>query len=237
MGTLVASLQGWGATGILLAIALCIWRPGYRWLRHLGTLVHEVGHAVAGLLTGARLRGIALRSDSSGVTTTGHVTGIRGAFSRFITTIAGYPAPGVFAVTILMGFVVMDSPYKWSWWTMLAMSVLCVIFARSWFTFVVAIMFAVLPVLFLFLWTDAPEAVQSAGLWFICTVLIWCGYRGMLELTHISRKEPHRETDATSVRQATGLPLMLSTGLLWALTVLIPVVVYILATLIADRLS
>jgi hypothetical protein len=60
--------------------------------RHLSTIVHEGGHAVAALLTGRRLAGIRLHSDSSGVTVS--VGRPRGP-GMVAMVAAGYPAPAL----------------------------------------------------------------------------------------------------------------------------------------------
>jgi hypothetical protein len=79
------------ATG-LLAAALVVWRPSWRVLRGLETIVHEGGHAAAAALTGRRLHGVRLHSDTSGLTVSrGRPTGP----GRVLTVIAGYPASAV----------------------------------------------------------------------------------------------------------------------------------------------
>lgn len=60
--------------------------------RLLVTLVHELGHAVIGMLVGRKFTGFVLRGDMSGAAVTAGPT--RG-FGRVVTTWAGYPAPAV----------------------------------------------------------------------------------------------------------------------------------------------
>jgi peptidase M50B-like protein len=62
----------------------------WRWTRHVSTIVHEAGHAIVALLTGRRLAGIRLHSDSSGVTVS--VGRPRGP-GMVAMLAAGYPAP------------------------------------------------------------------------------------------------------------------------------------------------
>ncbi|HEV7450332.1 MAG TPA: M50 family metallopeptidase [Pseudonocardiaceae bacterium] len=79
------------ATG-LLAAALVVWSPSWRALRGVETIVHEGGHAAAAALTGRRLHGVRLHSDTSGLTvSSGRPTGP----GRVFTVIAGYPASAV----------------------------------------------------------------------------------------------------------------------------------------------
>lgn len=48
--------------------ALTLVLLGWRWVRLLVTITHEAGHALVALLTGRRLTGIRLHSDTSGLT-------------------------------------------------------------------------------------------------------------------------------------------------------------------------
>jgi hypothetical protein len=64
----------------------------WRWTRNLVTIVHEAGHAVTAVLTGRRLTGIRLHSDTSGLTlSTGRPTGP----GMVATAAAGYLAPSL----------------------------------------------------------------------------------------------------------------------------------------------
>lgn len=58
--------------------------------RQAATIVHEMGHAVVGYIFGRKIDGIALHSDTSGVTTSrGKPYGI----GFLLSVLAGYPAP------------------------------------------------------------------------------------------------------------------------------------------------
>jgi hypothetical protein len=73
----------------LLALAVVAYHPTWRWSRHVITIAHEGGHAVVALLSGRRLQGIRLHSDTSGLTVSaGRPTGI----GMVMTLLAGYPA-------------------------------------------------------------------------------------------------------------------------------------------------
>jgi hypothetical protein len=79
-----------------IALALVLPHRVWRWARLGVTAVHESGHAVAALLVGRKVTAIHLRSDSSGVTV--HY-GPGGWLRRAVTAAAGYPAPGLVAIT------------------------------------------------------------------------------------------------------------------------------------------
>src|SRR5918997_5118838 len=74
------------ATGLGAALAVVI-DGVWRWTRGVVTIAHEAGHAVAALVTGRRLTGIRLHSDTSGLTlSVGRPTG----FGMVVTAAAGY---------------------------------------------------------------------------------------------------------------------------------------------------
>jgi hypothetical protein len=85
-----------GGTPLVVAVVgalAAVGVPGiWRVVRLAVTLVHELGHAVVGVLVGRRFTGFVLRADMSGhAVTVGRPNGL----GRVVTTWAGYPAPGV----------------------------------------------------------------------------------------------------------------------------------------------
>jgi hypothetical protein len=77
------------AVGVAALLAVG-YRPAWRISRNAVTIAHEGGHAVVALVTGRRLAGIRLHSDTSGVTVSyGRPTG----FGMVLTLIAGYVTP------------------------------------------------------------------------------------------------------------------------------------------------
>lgn len=73
----------------------------WRWARSVVTIVHEAGHAVAALLTGRRLTGIRLHSDTSGLTLS---VGKPSGPGMVVTAAAGYISP---ALVGLLGVVLL----------------------------------------------------------------------------------------------------------------------------------
>jgi hypothetical protein len=73
----------------LVSLLLVIGRRSWRLLRNAVTIAHEGGHALVALLSGRKLNGIRLHSDTSGLTvSTGKSTGP----GMVLTLFAGYPA-------------------------------------------------------------------------------------------------------------------------------------------------
>ncbi|MFD4986708.1 M50 family metallopeptidase [Streptomyces sp. NPDC058374] len=76
----------------LAALAVVLWRPAWRLTRNAVTIAHEGGHGLIALVTGRRLDGIRLHSDTSGLTVSrGKPTGL----GMILTALAGYTAPSV----------------------------------------------------------------------------------------------------------------------------------------------
>ncbi|EWT01290.1 membrane protein [Intrasporangium oryzae NRRL B-24470] len=78
---------------VLLIAVVALWLPPvWAVVRLAVTLVHELGHAVVGVLVGRKFTGFVLRGDMSGqAVTRGRPTGP----GRVASTWAGYPAPAV----------------------------------------------------------------------------------------------------------------------------------------------
>ena len=80
------------ALGALLLVAV---RPVWRRTRHVVTIAHEGAHGLAAVLSGRRLAGIRLHSDTSGLTVSaGRPTGP----GMVLTLLAGYTGPGLFGL-------------------------------------------------------------------------------------------------------------------------------------------
>lgn len=79
----------------LIALALVGVNTSWRVVRNAITIAHEGGHAAAAVLTGRRLRGIRLHSDTSGLTIMkGKPTGLGMA----VTLLAGYATPSLLGI-------------------------------------------------------------------------------------------------------------------------------------------
>ena len=90
-----------GAPVVIVLVAALVAvsvEPLWRVLRLGVTLVHELGHAGAGMLCGRRFTGFVLRGDMSGHAVT---VGPARGFGRVFTTWAGYPAPGVVGAVVV----------------------------------------------------------------------------------------------------------------------------------------
>ncbi|TDE98990.1 M50 family peptidase [Occultella glacieicola] len=75
-----------------IALAVVVIRPAWNVARLGVTLVHELGHALVGVVFGRQFTGFVLRADMSGHAVT---RGPSRGFGRAASTWAGYPAPAI----------------------------------------------------------------------------------------------------------------------------------------------
>lgn len=85
-------------TCLVAALVVSVVGPLWKAFRIAVTLVHELGHAVVGMLVGRRFTGFVLRGDMSGhAVTVGRPRG----FGRAVSTWAGYPAPAILGAAMV----------------------------------------------------------------------------------------------------------------------------------------
>lgn len=82
---------------VVVAAALSVPRRSWKYFGLLATATHEMGHAVAAVVSGQRLSGIRLRLDHSGATTTYSRSRLATAWSCFW----GYPVPALVGATFV----------------------------------------------------------------------------------------------------------------------------------------
>lgn len=198
---------------LLIALVATQNRRMWRVVRHAVTLVHEMGHAIVGLITGGHVSGIILRKDSSGVTTTAHAVSGSG-IQRLFTTLAGYPAPTFFGTAAIAAAA---SGYGRSgWWGLLLMGVLCLAFSRSIFTVISAFAFSLVPAVFL-LWIN-NNSVSSFALLVLGGILVFGTINTLLDLTWLTSKKKDKGSDAFSLAEQTGISRWVWVAAMWALS-------------------
>jgi hypothetical protein len=203
----VAGIQpvppGWIVAVTAIVALLAVTYAGlWRFTRNAITIAHEGGHALASILTGRRLEGIRLHSDSSGVT---YSSGKGYGPGRVITAAAGYVTPpllGAGAAGLLAARHV--TAVLWLALVLLAVTFLAVRNA-----------FGVLAVLVtaagVFAVSRYGSALVQAGFAYLTAwFLLLGGIRPVLEL-HSDRHRGRRrrrpgQTDADQLARLTGLP-------------------------------
>ncbi len=194
-----------------LAAALVVVAPGsWRLARHGVTLVHEAGHATAAVLTGRRLAGIRLHSDTSGLTTS--VGRPRGP-GMVATALAGYVAPGLLG----LGAAWLTSN-GWAigmLWCLLALVVAIGLGIRNLFGLWSVLVTGAL--LLAVTWW-APPDWQTAVAFVVTWFLLLSAPRPVLELQR-SRRHGARTSDADVLARLTHVPGLVWVGVFLTVTV------------------
>lgn len=84
---------------LVLVVAVLLVPSARRWGRAAGTIVHESGHALVGVLVGRRFHGFTVGKDLSGAAVT---SGRERGLGRILTTWAGYPAPAALGAGLVL---------------------------------------------------------------------------------------------------------------------------------------
>jgi hypothetical protein len=187
-----------------VATALVLAQTTWPYTRMIVTIVHEGGHAVAALLTGRRLRGIRLHSDTSGLTlSNGRASGP----GMVVTLLAGYLAPallGLVAVSMLL-----TEHSLGLLWLLAIVLALMLLQIRNFFGFAVVI--AAAAALLAVSWY-APPAVQSGCAYLITWILLVSAPRPVLELIGQRRQGRAGRSDADQLARLTRTPAGLWVG-------------------------
>lgn len=189
----------------LVAAAVVLTRLPWRIGRNAITIAHEGGHALAAVLTGRRLRGIRLHSDTSGLTlSAGRPSGPGMVF----TLLAGYVAPSL--IGLAGAWLLGGNRITLLLWIAVALLLAMLVMIRNVFG-VVSIVVTTAIVLAVS-WYAAPQ-VQAAfaylGVWF----LLIGGVRPVRELQSLRRRGRLPDSDADQLAGATHLPALFWVGI------------------------
>jgi hypothetical protein len=200
----------------VLVVVPLLWSP----TRHLVTLVHEAGHAAVAVLTGRRLNGIRLHTDTSGLTVSSGKP--RGA-GMIATAAAGYLAPSALGLGSVL--LVEHGHTASALYAGLATLAVMLLYIRNWFgLLVVALSGAAVGLL---IWR-APDHVQDFAALTFAWFLLVAAPRTTLDLWAHRRRVRTRTTDADVLARLTILPaagwnaiflLLTSAGLLGAVRI------------------
>ncbi|MFV2009623.1 MULTISPECIES: M50 family metallopeptidase [unclassified Micromonospora] len=185
-----------------VALAAVLTRLPWRIGRNAITIAHEGGHALIALLTGRKLKGIRLHSDTSGLTlSAGRPTGL----GMILTLLAGYVAPSLvgLAGALLLG----GNRITLLLWIAVALLLAMLVMIRNLFGIVSILVTG--GVVFVVSWFAGPD-VQAAfaytGVWF----LLIGGVRPVGELQRLRAQGRSPESDADQLAWLTRVP-----GLVW----------------------
>ena len=189
----------------LLALAIVVTRLPWRIARNAITIAHEGGHALAAVLTGRRLTGIRLHSDTSGLTLS---AGRPSGPGMIFTLLAGYVAPSL--VGLAGAWLLGGNRITLLLWVAVALLLAMLVMIRNVFG-VVSIVVTTAIVLGVS-WYATPQvqaAFAYAGVWF----LLIGGVRPVRELQTLRRRGRMPESDADQLAGVTHLPAVLWVGL------------------------
>ncbi len=163
------------------------------------TLVHELGHALAAVLSGRVVHGIRIRRNHSGDA----LSSGRGGFGTVVSGVLGYPAPaivgaaqlwsvfnGYTAIALFAGGVVL---------------LLTLLVIRNVFGALVVLASAAVSAA---LWVYATPAVQSYALLVLGAALLVGAVRGLATVigVHVRRRDQLPTSDAYLLYRRTGVP-------------------------------
>lgn len=197
------------ATG-MAALAVVLVTPVWRIARHVITIAHEGAHATVALLTGRRLSGIRLHSDTSGLTVS---RGPARGFGMVLTAFAGYVGPGLVglgaAALLRQGYAV------GLLWLFVLLLALMLVQIRNWFG-LWSILVSGLALVAVSWWLD--EAAQSAVAYAVTWFLLLGAVRPVLELQIQRRRGSARSSDADILARLTHVPGLVWVGVFLAVT-------------------
>lgn len=173
----------------------------WRWARNIVTIVHEGGHAVAALLTGRRLTGIRLHSDTSGLTVSvGRPTGP----GMTMTAAAGYVSPslvGLAGVSLLA----VEQVTLMLWMGTLVLLGMLVMVRNLYGALSLVVTGAAVVAVSLYASPDLQAAFAYAMTWFLLIGAV----RPVAELRRQRRRQPGRNSDADQLAHLTRIPAAL----------------------------
>ncbi|CAL9536002.1 hypothetical protein SUDANB120_04146 [Streptomyces sp. enrichment culture] len=188
------------ATG-LAALALVAPGPVWRVSRNAVTIAHEGGHGLVALLTGRRLDGIRLHSDTSGVTVSrGKPTGL----GMILTAAAGYTAPSLLG----LGGAALLSAHRITLllWAATALLLAMLVMIRNAYGALTMVLTGGTFVLVSWL---APAQVQAAFAYAAVWFLLLGGVRPVFELGAKRRHGGAPDSDADQLGRLTHTPAVL----------------------------
>jgi hypothetical protein len=191
---------------------LLVWAPG-TWpiTRNVVTIAHEAAHGLVALLSGRKLHGIQLHSDTSGLTVSaGRPTGP----GMIMTTAAGYVGPAVLGLAAAA--LLADHRAVGLLWVLLILLALLLVQVRNWFGLWSILVSAA--VVFAVSWWLQPQA-QSAFAYSLTWFLLLAAPRPVLELQTQRRRAGATSSDADQLARLTKVPAIVWIGFFLAVTV------------------
>ncbi|MET4704723.1 M50 family metallopeptidase [Frigoribacterium sp. UYMn621] len=186
--------------GILaVAAALSLPRSTWRWFGLFTTLVHELGHAVAAILTGRVVHGIRIRPNHSGDA----MSSGQGTLGAVVSGVFGYPAPAIVGAAQLWS--VFNGYTAIALFAGGVLLLLTLVVIRNVFGALIVLASAAVSAA---LWFYAAPVVQGYALLVIGIALIVGSIRGLGTVigVHVWRRDQLATSDAYLLFRRTGVP-------------------------------
>ncbi|MGV9765796.1 MULTISPECIES: M50 family metallopeptidase [Micromonospora] len=189
----------------VVALAVVVARLPWRIARNAVTIAHEGGHALVALLTGRRLHGIRLHSDTSGLTlSAGRPTGP----GMILTLLAGYVAPSLLGLG--GAWLLAGNRITLLLWLAVALLLAMLVMIRN--LFGVLSLLVTGGVVLAVSWYTSPE-VQAAFAWTSVWFLLIGGVRPVFELHRQRARGRMPQSDADQLARITPFPALFWVGL------------------------
>ncbi|SBT54569.1 M50 family metallopeptidase [Micromonospora narathiwatensis] len=184
----------------VVALTVVVTRVPWRVARNAVTIAHEGGHALAALLTGRKLRGVRLHSDTSGLTlSAGRPTGP----GMIVTLLAGYVAPSL--IGLAGGWLLAGNRITLLLWIAVALLLAMLVLIRN--VFGVLSVLVTGGVVLAVSWYASPD-VQAAFAWTSVWFLLFGGVRPVVELQRVRSRGRMPESDADQLARLTPFPAL-----------------------------
>jgi hypothetical protein len=189
------------AVAAVLVLSPALWRT----TRHVVTIAHEGAHGVTALVTGRRLAGIRLHSDTSGLTVS---AGRPSGLGMVLTCAAGYTGPALFG---LGAAALLASGHAIGLlWALLVLLALLLVQIRNWYgLWSVLVTGALVAVATLYLPPHGQVAFAAVGTWF----LLLAAPKAVVELQRARWRRSAPDSDADQLARLTRVPAVLWVGL------------------------
>jgi Ca2+/Na+ antiporter len=198
------TLLATAAVALVLVASPALWRV----TRHAVTIAHEGAHGVAALVSGRRLAGIRLHSDTSGLTVS---AGRPSGPGMVVTCAAGYTGPAL--VGLGAAALLASGHAVGLLWALLLLLALLLVQIRNWYgLWSVLVTGAVVLAATEALPPQGQAAFAAVGTWF----LLLAAPRTVLELQRARRRHRAPDSDADQLARLTRLPALLWVGVFLA---------------------
>lgn len=182
----------------LLALVLVNYGTTWRLLRNVVTIAHEGGHALVALLSGRKLNGIRLHSDTSGLTVS---TGRASGPGMVLTLFAGYPSVSLLGLG--GAWLVSADRERLVLWVSIGALALMLLAIRNAYGALSVLLTG--GAVFAVSWYAAP-AWQAACCVLFSWFLLLGGIKPITELHSKRRRGRAANSDADQLARLTGLP-------------------------------